>query len=696
MKIEESKYSDDSAILMTFICEEKSHLDISATRLRHYNSVDYILENKENIFYVGNPPDTGEQPELKLYFINFFFNRDDFVYNIHSYVGDAHIKIYANDSRWDIVQQKEIFDYHLFKEFDIVSNNEDNKDNIEVYNPFSKDYHSFITSEQYRGHQNFVFHVIPKNEFGFYIQCNYEKEWNEIKIGKSKSFYARGNNFYGYFDVVDDYSDIELSFSIDRNILLSADLYVKLNIIDTTKKLKIKEGQKVNEISLYHYTFPTPETYDYYMPSDETLGTISLNINNLPRLKPEEKATKFIRGLIYVRLKEENFEPIQPFEVGVGRPGWEGGRHGWGPWQENEENLPVITFLLSPGVQHVKYVEINPKEYYFSNLTYGPNMTKEVESKIYTLKVENEDDDMLVIEISTCKGHYEISVTDILENAGLPNNDIQIFSQNKDGKKTIYIHNLKSNIYYLTIKAKMSDIICQLKYNHLFSGLKKNVNETILKECPNNLVYLMYYYSINKKQMNFSFFSKYLIYTPYGNGKIRINVPTIIKRDINNNNKTIEDYKFAIFATKNEDYYSKMGSICYLSQYKNKSEDTIFKVEDVKHEKGKYLIISGLGYRQKYYINLVAQSATSKELIAFQPFIMWTGGFLPFPIWQTALVSNIIIIILIILLIIICRKYCNVKQELKEIKGDTLPKTESEISSSTNEKVYYSGLGSNY
>ena len=75
---------------------------------------------------------------------------------------------------------------------------------------------------------------------------------------------------------------------------------------------------------------------------------------------------------------------------------------------------------------------------------------------------------------------------------------------------------------------------------------------------------------------------------------------------------------------------------------------------------------------------------------------MWTGGFLPFPIWQTALVSNIIIIILIILLIIICRKYCNVKQELKEIKGDTLPKTESEISSSTNEKVYYSGLGSNY
>ena len=85
-----------------------------------------------------------------------------------------------------------------------------------------------------------------------------------------------------------------------------------------------------------------------------------------------------------------------------------------------------------------------------------------------------------------------------------------------------------------------------------------------------------------------------------------------------------------------------MGSVCYLSQFKDLSEDTIFKVENVKHEKGKYLIISGLGYRQKYYINILAQSTTSKELIAFKPFFMWTGGYLPYPIWKIGLVSNII------------------------------------------------------
>ena len=140
-----------------------------------------------------------------------------------------------------------------------------------------------------------------------------------------------------------------------------------------------------------------------------------------------------------------------------------------------------------------------------------------------------------------------------------------------------------------------------------------------------------------------------------------------------------------------------MGSVCFLSQFKEQSEDTIFKVKDVTHEGGKFLVISGLGYRTKYYINILAQSTTSKELIAFHPFVMWTGGYLPFPIWKIGLVSNIIIIILVVLLVIYIKKYCNVKEELKVIKGDTLPKTEAEISSgSTEERIHYSGLGSSY
>lgn len=75
--------------------------------------------------------------------------------------------------------------------------------------------------------------------------------------------------------------------------------------------------------------------------------------------------------------------------------------------------------------------------------------------------------------------------------------------------------------------------------------------------------------------------TKLLIYALYGNGKLRIKVSTIIKKYILHSNKTIENYKFAVFPTKNKNDYDKKESICYLSQYKNKGKDFIFKVEDV-------------------------------------------------------------------------------------------------------------------
>ena len=714
MKIQENKYSEDSAILMTFICEEKTQVDISATILRHYSSVDYIQENKENVFFIGKNAQNNEnieQPELKLYFQNFFFNRKDFIYSIHSYVGDAHFKIYYNDSRWDITQQKEIFEYKLFKEFDVLSSNENSKDNIEVYNPYTKDYFGVITNEEYRGHQNFVFQVIPKGEFGFYIQCNYEKEWNEINIEKSKSFGVRGNKFYGYFDITEDYGDLEIALTIEKNIFISADLYVKINIVDTSTRLKVKEGENVNQMNIYHYSYPSENNYDYHVPTDSVLGTLSLNINNLPKLKPEEKTTKFIRALIYVNLNRENFEPIHPFGSGRGGPHH---HHHWRPWEENEENLPIISVLVTPGVQNVKYVDAEPNEFYFSNLTLGSNSKRDqIESKIYTLRVQNEGDDLLIIEISACNGNYEYSITDALDNAGEPktDKDIEVIEKNRQGKKVLFITNLKSKIYYITIRAKMADFICQLRYGNRKRDTfkrknrnKKTLNETkveIPKECNNNLAYLMYYSSTKKTKTFFTSdelgFNRLLIHHPYGKVKIKINIPKIIKKDIYNKNKTIEDYKFDIFATKNEKYYKRMGSVCFLSQFKDYSEDTIFKIEDVKYEGNKHLIVSGLGYRQKYYINILAQSTTSKELIAFSPFAMWTGGYLPYTIWQIGLVSNIIIIVLIILLVIFIRKYCRAKEELNVIKGDTLPKTESEVNSGTmDDRIVYSGLGSSY
>ena len=85
--------------------------------------------------------------------------------------------------------------------------------------------------------------------------------------------------------------------------------------------------------------------------------------------------------------------------------------------------------------------------------------------------------------------------------------------------------------------------------------------------------------------------TKLLIYALYAIGKLRIKIPTIIKKDILHNNKIIENYKFEVFPTKNKNDYDKKGSICYLSQYKNKGQDFIFKVEDVNMKMEKNLLL---------------------------------------------------------------------------------------------------------
>ena len=108
------------------------------------------------------------------------------------------------------------------------------------------------------------------------------------------------------------------------------------------------------------------------------------------------------------------------------------------------------------------------------------------------------------------------------------------------GKKVIYVPNLKSKVYYLTIRAKMSDILCQIKYRSKYrfknfgKNRFKNLNETddeIPKECANNLVYLMYYYTTKKDKAYFNLDdidnSKLLVHSPYGKGKIRIEIPQI-------------------------------------------------------------------------------------------------------------------------------------------------------------------------
>ena len=669
LQIKEEKYSEDSNILISFICSEPTKVDITSTSIRYFKTTDFIEENKENIYYLGFDPNSDEfQSDITL----IFHNNDktkDLIYSIHSYVGNAHVTIYSNLTWYDIIKNKNVNEYKEINSFDINSYNEQN--NIIGSSPYNNDYHDVILANEKENFDNIIFKITPKNKFSFYIRCNYDKNFLEIPYGKMISYYAKNDEFYGYFDIVDEYTDIELSIALEKNLKMNAELYVKINILNYQKQ------EKSNNSNIYMYSIPNEENYDYKMETDKTLGTISLNMRNLPKLKEEEKNAKFIRGLFYIKINRIKFEPIQEEYIIKDKIK---------EMVKNQyEEKSLINILLTPGINNYKRVKTNPYIYYFSNLTYE-NSTKEKipETKIWELRKDKVGHNIMVIEISSCSGEYSFKIQDHFIS-GVNNDDsLDYYEKKENGKHSIYINNLKSNIYYLSIEANENDVLCKMKNQG-----KVNFN------CGNDLAYIMYYYTDYEQNLKVPKVETMLNYMPYGKGKIKVDLPEIIFRDINYNEREISDFKFDVFATKKKEYFDKLGNVCFLSRFVP-SEDTIFTLEEMKITNKKSLIISGLGYRKQYYIGILMQNANTRELFAFAPLAVWSGGVLPYPLWEIIL-TLIIFVSVSVALIFFIIKYRIINNEIMEIKGDALPKNESDMfRNHSSEYIHYSGIGNNY
>ena len=676
MQISEEKYQKDSLILLTFECNQKTKVDITITSLRHFSSVDYISENRENTYYLGKNQKTGEQAQLTLILNNYEGKSKDLIYSVHSYTGDAHFKIYGNSSIWDSKSQKINYKYKLLNEFDIITQDKDQEFNIDVYNPFTHDYHNFIDKNDKDPYDEIYLYVEPKGDFGFFISFNFDKNWNKISIGKSQSFYVVNQEFYGYFDINEEYTDVEFSLWVQNNLKMFADVYMTINTIDKFELTPLKKNQKKkdDQFSIYRYNYPSPEKYDQRSTTDKTLGKISLNLFNLPKLKEEDIKTgrKFVRILFFVQLGQTHFESIKEENVDDNNRLDEDNKN------PDEETKTMINIAITPGVDYFKYVELKPFEYYYSNLVYGPRR-RLVENKIYSLNVENLYHDVLVIEISTCLGNYEINLQkEIMTKENLNKPSIPFEQIEDKGKRIIYIDNIQSKHYYLNIRSKRM---------RTFSNKMK-------KDKGNNLQYLIYYYTTYSDNLEFQDIDKWITHSPHGRGEIKLDLPLIITNDLETNKKQISDYKFDVFATKNKDYTTYMNSICYLSRL-IPNEKKVFRIESMAVENKTSLILKNLIPGNRYYINVLAQNLKTKELIAFHPIEVFTGGMHPH-------YGNFFRIIftlgIIIGFIYFAYKYKTTKDELIFLKGDAYPRTEREIKNMGYESpnVKYTGLGSSY
>ena len=698
VKVSGEKYTKDSSILLTFECSEKTKVDITSTSLNHFSSVDFIQDNRENIYYLGMNDLTKKIAKLTLIFNNNNGKDQDLIYSVHSYVGDAHFKIYGNTSTWDVKSQNIVYDYKLLNEFDLITNDKDQDFNIDIYNPYTHDYHNFISKSDKEKYDDIYFYVEPKTEFGFYVQCSFDKNWNKLQIGKSQTFYVVNQEFYGYFDINEEYDNIEFSLTVNKNLRLFAELFIKINIIDKNEITQIKKNpnKKNDEFSLYHYSIPSRENYDFMSITDKTLGTLSLNLNKLPRLtqKEIEKGNKIIRGLFYVSIGTLSFQPVQ--EVTSSDSTEDGSDETKINYDydfnnretnrdSNSDPYTKINIFISPGKNNFKYMELNQYEYYFSNLTYNrTSKNKPIETKVYSLTVEKPDHDIMVIEISSCFGYFDLSIQEeLITKDNLGKKSIDFTQTNEKGKNIIYLEDLKSKHYYLSVRPKGNKFYCRM--------------ERISDEnCGNNLIYLIYYYTTYSDNLSFQDIDKWITHRPYGRGRVRLDLPLIITKDLEDYKKEISDYKFDVYATKDKDYTEHMANICHLSRL-TPDKEKVFKLESLTVENKKALIISDLEPGNTYYINVLVQNLKTKELLTFHPIEVFTGGRHPRFWWH--LFRNIFIVGLIIFLFVFIYKYRKTREELIFLKGEAVAKTEREFAGMNRggyEGVKYSTLSSGY
>ena len=98
---ENNQYSKDTLILLTYICSEKTEVEITAASLQYGSVYSFIDPNRENMFYLKYNESLSYYKQEESTF-SFFSSLDESViYEIHAYIGSARVKVYTNESVYD-------------------------------------------------------------------------------------------------------------------------------------------------------------------------------------------------------------------------------------------------------------------------------------------------------------------------------------------------------------------------------------------------------------------------------------------------------------------------------------------------------------------------------------------------------------------------------------------------------------------
>ena len=396
-----------------------------------------------------------------------------------------------------------------------------------------------------------------------------------IPINKEIFGFMKEYNYYGYFDLLKNTDEFIITVtSIDKN--KNFNVYIKINIIDIDEKSKSKIDDQ------YKYSKPNPQNYDIKGSSNALTSAVSLRINNVAK---KFRKKSIVRVLINV---ESDY------------------------YVYNEK----IKILIAPVLNNTNKIKPEQHIYYFSSME-----RKIYDKTLFMLRNTNNEDDLMIIEISSCKGNFIYSLVDS------PPGETETYSQlqkrriksniySSNGKKIITVTNLEVKEYYLMV----FDEDNKKNIDSLIDKNDKEKKNNKNKKKGENIEILFYYYTTNTKSYNYLVTSDTLFYENNKNN-IKFKLPELKKRDAFGRENYVDYMNYTFIISENKKDFIYMESTCYLTKLiQDKERNNKYKYIKTNYDK-KNNNFNAKGFKngKTYYMNILAKNEYTGEIITFKP-----------------------------------------------------------------------------
>jgi hypothetical protein len=270
-------------------------------------------------------------------------------------------------------------------------------------------------------------------------------------------------------------------------------------------------------------------------------------------------------------------------------------------------NDKKVKINASPIMNNISRIKPEQKKYYFSEIS---NLKTSQEKAVYTLKNKEKENNLMIIEISSCKGDFFYALTDFppldndnyrdLKEKSVPS---EIYSSN--GKKIITVRNLQVKDYFLILYAANEE--------NNFDIILDNKNTSNTNENKNSkyseIDVLFYYYTINEKNFNYLVTQDSLKFeSPDDFYSINLYLPETKKRDIFGRENKEQNMNYFFIITDEKRHFDYMESTCYLTKLQQNNNNDKYKLEIIFDEKNKLFKIKGLEGGKEYYMNILAKN----------------------------------------------------------------------------------------